>query len=137
MKKNGIINAPISRVISMMGHTDMITIADAGLPIPSSVERMDLALKRNVPRFIDTLSEVLDNLFIEKAIVAEELLSVSPKMYEEILKVIPKELLDTIPHIEFKLKTSESKAIIRTGEFTPYANVILVSGAWGFELGQN
>jgi D-ribose pyranase len=136
MKKNGIINAPISRVISMIGHTDMITIADAGLPIPSSVERIDLALKRNIPRFIDTLSEILDNLHIEKAIVADELLSVSPKMYEDILKVIPKELIDTIPHIEFKLKTSESKAIIRTGEFTPYANVILVSGAWGFELGQ-
>jgi D-ribose pyranase len=136
MKKVGMINAPISKVISELGHTDMITIADAGLPIPSSVERIDLALKRNVPKFIDTLAVVLDDLHIEKAIVADELLSVSPKMYEEILKVIPKELIDTIPHTEFKLKTSESKAIIRTGEFTPYANVILVSGAWGFELGQ-
>lgn len=134
MKKIGIINAPISRVISMMGHTDMITIADAGLPIPSSVERIDLALKRNVPKFIDTLSVVLDDLHIEKAIVAEELLSVSPIMYDEIKKVIPEELLVTISHVEFKQKTAESKAVIRTGEFTPYSNVILVAGAWGFEV---
>lgn len=134
MKKKGIINAPISRVISMMGHMDMITIADAGLPIPSSVERIDLALKRNVPKFIDTLEVVLGDLHIEKAIVAEELLSVSPIMYEEIRKVIPEELLVTIPHVEFKQKTSESKAVIRTGEFTPYSNVILVAGAWGFDL---
>jgi D-ribose pyranase len=134
MKKNGTINAPISRVISMMGHTDMITIADAGLPIPGSVERIDLALKRNVPKFIDTLSVVLDDLHIEKAIVADELLTVSPIMYDEIRKIIPEEMLETIPHVEFKQKTAESKAVIRTGEFTPYANVILVAGAWGFEL---
>jgi D-ribose pyranase len=137
VKKNGVINAPISRVISMMGHTDMITIADAGLPIPSSVERIDLALKRNVPKFIDTLAVVIDDLHIEKAIVADELLTVSPIMYDEIKKIIPEELLDTIPHFEFKQKTAESKAVIRTGEFTPYSNVILIAGAWGFELDQD
>ncbi len=134
MKKNGIINAPISRVIAMMGHTDMITVADAGLPIPSSVERIDLALKRNVPKFIDTLEVILSDLHIEKAIVANELLSVNPILYEQIKKAIPEELLITVPHIEFKQRTAESKAIIRTGEFTPYSNVILVAGAWGFEL---
>ena len=137
MKKNGIINAPISRVISMMGHTDMITIADAGLPIPSSVERIDLALKRNIPKFIDTLAVVIDVLHIEKAIVADELLTVSPIMYNEIKKIIPEELLDTIPHVEFKEKTAESKAVIRTGEFTPYSNIFLVAGAWGFEPDQD
>jgi D-ribose pyranase len=55
-------------------------------------------------------------------------------MYDEIRKIIPEEMLETIPHVEFKQKTAESKAVIRTGEFTPYANVILVAGAWGFEL---
>ena len=134
MKRIGMINAPISKVISELGHTDMITIADAGLPIPSSVERIDLALKRNVPKFIDTLSVVLDDLHIEKAIVADELLTVSPIMYDEIRKIIPEEMLETIPHVEFKQKTAGSKAVIRTGEFTPYSNVILVAGAWGFEL---
>lgn len=137
MKKVGMINASISKVISEIGHTDMITVADAGLPIPESVERIDLALRRDIPDFIDTLNVILGDLHIEKAIVAEELLSVNPKMYAEIKKVIPEELLDTIPHIEFKQKTTESKAVIRTGEFTPYANVILVAGAWGFELDQD
>ena len=55
-------------------------------------------------------------------------------MYDEIKKVIPEELLITIPHVEFKQKTAKSKAVIRTGEFTPYSNVILVAGAWGFEV---
>ena len=137
MKKSGSINAPISTVISVMGHTDMITIADAGLPIPGSVERIDLALKRNVPKFIDTLEVVLGDLHIEKAIVADELLTVSPIMYDEIKKIIPEKLIDTIPHVEFKQKTAESKAVIRTGEFTPYSNVILVAGAWGFEIDQD
>ena len=43
MKKNGILNPQLNRVISEMGHRDMLIIADAGLPIPKEVERIDLA----------------------------------------------------------------------------------------------
>ena len=58
-------------------------------------------------------------------------------MYDEVKKIIPEELLDTNPHVEFKQKAAESQAIIRTGEFTPYSNVILIAGARGFELDQD
>ena len=84
MKKTGIINAPISRVISQMGHMDMITIADAGLPIPDSVERIDMALKQGVPGFIETLSVILDELHVEKVIIATEMLQTSPEIYNKI-----------------------------------------------------
>ena len=53
MKKNGILNSDISRVLSYMGHTDQIAVGDCGLPIPEETERIDLALKFGVPGFID------------------------------------------------------------------------------------
>ena len=135
MKKVGIINQPISAVISELGHTDTLTIADAGLPIPASTRRIDLALTAGVPSFVQTLQAILEELFVERAIVAEEMKAVSPQIFaavEQILVGVPIEL---VPHVSFKEQPAESRAIIRSGEFTPYANIILVAGAWGFDLG--
>jgi len=135
MKKGRIINQPIATVISGLGHTDTIAIADAGLPIPASTERIDLALTTGVPSLLQTLQVVLEELFVEKAIVAEEMKSVSPQVFEVVSEILGKVPVELVPHAVFKEQTADSKAIIRTGEFTPYANVILVAGAWGFDLG--
>ncbi len=117
-----------------MGHTDTLTIADAGLPIPASTERIDLALTTGVPSFLQTLQVILEELFVEKAIVAEEMKSVSPKVFEAVSEILDDVPVELVPHVSFKEQTADSKAIIRTGEFTPYANIILVSGAWGFDV---
>jgi len=45
MKKHGILNSHISKVLTDLGHTDTIVIADCGLPIPDGVARIDLALE--------------------------------------------------------------------------------------------
>jgi len=90
--------------------------------------RVDLALTRDIPRFLDALRVVLTELQVEKAVVAEEMLSASPQVYgaiEELLGNVP---LESIPHVEFKERTAGARAVIRTGEFTPYANIILVAG---------
>ena len=134
MKKIGIINSSISAVIAALGHTDTLTIADAGLPIPPTTTRIDLALTDGIPTFLDTLKVVLSEMHIEKAIVADEILSVSPTMHEEIKKIIADVPIETVPHSEFKRMTESTRAVIRTGEHTPYANIILVSGAWGFDV---
>lgn len=132
MRKIGMINAPLAAVIASMGHTDTLAVADAGLPIPSSTQRIDLALKPGVPGFLDTLNVVLTELAVEKAILAEEIESASPAMLEEIRKALPGIPLEFVPHTEFKRRTGTAKAVVRTGEFTPYSNVILVAGTWGF-----
>jgi D-ribose pyranase len=134
MKKIGIINAPISTVIAHLEHSDMLTVADAGLPVPSSTQRIDLALKPGVPGLLETLDVVLTEMFVEKAYVSEDILTVSPQMYSEIQKRLPNIPIETLPHLEFKKLTGSSKAVIRTADFTPYSNVILVAGAWGFKL---
>ena len=134
MKKAGIINQPISAVISGLGHIDTITISDAGLPIPATTERIDLALTTGVPSFLQTLQVILEELHVEKAIVAEEMKSVSPQIFETVSQILGEVPIELVPHISFKEQTADSRAIIRTGEFTPYANIILVSGAWGFDV---
>lgn len=127
MKKHGIINSEISKVLSYMGHTDLICIGDVGLPIPKDVKRIDLAVKPGLPSFLSVLAVVEDDMHIEKVYLAKEIKSINPKIYDEILKLIPLEKVVFISHDELKSKTINCKAIIRTGEITPYANIILQS----------
>lgn len=128
MKKGKLINSEISYVISKMGHTDMLTICDSGLPIPKEVQRIDLALKEGTPSFLETLDTVLEELEVEEIIVASEMENVSPILYEEIAKRFKNINIIKVSHEEFKKLTKDSDAIVRTGEFTPYANIILKSG---------
>ena len=136
MKKGALLNSEISYVISKMGHTDMLTIGDCGLPIPVGVQRIDLAVIKGLPEFIPVLSAVLKELFIEKVILAEEIIKGNPELNGKISEIVgaaeneEKRTIDIeyVPHEEFKKITSGSKAVIRTGEFKPFANIILVSG---------
>jgi len=134
MKKIGIINAPISTVIAHLEHSDMLTVGDAGLPVPSTTKCIDIALKPGTPGFLESLEVVLTEMFVEKAFVSEDILTKSPQIYQGLQKLLGDVPIETLPHMEFKKLTGSTKAIIRTGEFTPYANVILVAGAWGFKL---
>jgi len=134
VKKIGILNQPISSVIAGLGHTDTIVIADAGLPIPPETQRIDLALTAGVPTFLDTLRVVLEEMCVEQAIVADEMLKVNPHVHEAVKTLLGDVPVVSIPHPDFKERTRTVRAVIRTGEFTPYANVILVAGAWGFDL---
>ena len=130
MKKAGILNSDISRVLSYMGHTDWICVGDCGLPIPDEVERIDLALKFGVPTFMDTLKVVAEDMKIEKIILAEEIKEQNPKVLGEIEELFKDGNIEVeyVSHVELKEKTKNCKAVIRTGETTPYANVILQSG---------
>lgn len=128
MKKGTLINGEILYVISKVGHTDSITICDSGLPIPNEVQRIDLALKKGLPTFIDTLDTVLEELKVEEVILAHEIIDASNDLYKEILKRFENVKITTVSHEEFKSLTKASSAIIRTGEYTPYANIILKYG---------
>ena len=129
MKKTTLLNSGISAVISTMGHTDMLTVADCGLPIRGGAERIDLALRQGVPTFLDTLDTILSELCVERIILSDEIRTVSPEMHEEIRKRFGENVkVEYVPHEEFKKITEASKAVVRTGECTSYANVILVSG---------
>lgn len=128
MKKQGILNPQLSRVIAELGHTDALVIADAGLPIPVGIERIDLALTGGIPSFMDVLSAILGEMQVERAVIASEMQTSSPQLYAQIDATINGCPIGEVPHVEFKLLTARARAIVRTGEFTPYANIILYSG---------
>lgn len=134
MKKNGILNSEISKVLSDMGHTDYICIGDCGLPVPDGVKKIDLAVKFGLPSFMDVLTEVKNDMHIEKVYLASEIKEKNKKMLSDIdalFKDYKNDVMSSctyVPHEEFKKLTKGAKAIIRTGEATPYSNIILVSG---------
>lgn len=136
MKKTTLINSEISYLISKLGHGDSIVIADSGLPIPDHVRRIDLAIKKGIPAFMDVLDAVLTEQRVEEIIIARETEVISPFLYKKILeKLVEVEGVEgikikivKIPHEELKKFTENAKAVIRTGEYTSYANIILKSG---------
>lgn len=136
MKKAVLLQSELSYVISKMGHMDQLAIGDAGLPIPGGVQRIDLAVTQGVPTFLSVFEAVLTELKIEAVILAEETRTRSELLHSQILESIHKAeaegnttiRIDYVSHESFKGKTKDCKAVVRTGEFTPYANIILVSG---------
>jgi D-ribose pyranase len=128
LKKIGILNKDISEVIASMGHMDMLVVADAGLPIPAGVQRIDLAVRKGLPGFLETVEAISGELQVERIVVAEETGAVSPHIHAGLTKIFDGAEVETVSHAQFKELTKNAAAVVRTGEFTPYANVILVSG---------
>ena len=128
MKKIGILNQPISTVIAGLGHTDRLVISDAGLPIPAHVQKIDLALSEGIPGFLDTLETILKEMQVESAIIASEISEFNPKVELAIISTLKDIPIIKVPHEQLKHETHSAAAIIRTGEFSPFANIILISG---------
>jgi D-ribose pyranase len=129
MKKGGILNPAICSLLAELGHMDELLIVDAGYPLPPDAHVIDLTLTPGIPRFLDVLRAVAEELVIESITVASEITEYSPKLYQEILRIVGDVDVDEVPHHEFKEQSLGVKGIIRTAEFTPYANVRLLSGS--------
>ncbi|MBI9010303.1 MAG: D-ribose pyranase [Tenericutes bacterium] len=128
MKKHGILNSEISKVLVDLGHTDLICISDCGLPVPNGVKKIDLALKYGVPTFLEVFTEVEKDMIFEKVYLASEIKSNNPAILESINNITKDVEQTFVTHNELKEITRNCKAIIRTGENTPYANIILQAG---------
>jgi len=136
MKKGPVLNSEISAVISRLGHTDTLVVCDAGLPVPQNTQRIDMALTQGVPGFMQVLEVVTAEMQVEAAIIASEIEEQNPQLHETLLKHI--EQLQQhqgntinvryVTHEQFKKQTADSQAVIRSGECSPYANIILCAG---------
>jgi D-ribose pyranase len=129
MKKRGILHAELSRVVAGMGHHDTLVIGDAGLPVPKGVPVIDLAVTAGIPGFLETLAAVLEELQVQEGVIDAEMASVSPAMRYTFGSAWPAGLpVREVPHVELLALTRDAAAVVRTGECTPYANVVLVAG---------
>jgi D-ribose pyranase len=129
MKKSGHLNRDISRVLASMGHTDSIVIADCGLPVPEGVECIDVSLALGDPGFLHVLDTVLADMKVERAVFADETAENNTAVANRATRMAEEEIqTEFVTHARLKELSRNARAVIRTGEATPYANVILYSG---------
>ncbi|MGL2216106.1 D-ribose pyranase [Oenococcus oeni] len=128
MKKTTVINSEISSVIAGMGHMDWLGIGDAGMPVPLGTKKIDLALTKNLPSFIDVLKNVLTELEVQKICLADEIKTKNPEQLQAIKQLMPNVEIEFVPHSELKKDLAKTHAFIRTGEMTAFSNIILESG---------
>lgn len=136
MKSGRLLHAELSATIARMGHGDGLVVGDAGLPVPQGVSRIDLAVTRGTPSFLVTLDTVLDELRIERIVLADEIKLRNPAQLAGIEALLSEYQIRTAARVEvvfvshdaFKQRTGGAVAVVRTGECTPYSNVILHSG---------
>ncbi len=127
MRKGSLLNSEILTVIANMGHTDKICIGDCGLPVPDGVKKIDISLLAGQPSFLYTLEALLTEYKAEKYVLAEEIKANNPAVEKEVKQLLAGVDGEYISHQQFKERLKDVKAVIRTGEATPYANIILES----------
>ncbi len=128
MKKSGILNPELIRAVAAIGHTQTFVIGDAGLPVPEGVPVVDLSVTHGVPSFAQVLSAVAGELVIESYVYAEECTRANPEMEAFMQKTLQGLPASRVPHETFKEMTKKAQVVVRTGECSSYANVILVAG---------
>ena len=126
--KGQILNSKLAGAMVRLGHRDRIVVTDAGLPLPWTTETIDLAIVPGVPSLGQVLEVILSELKVEAAIVAEEFEPESPAAYREVAKLLDGYELRAIPHAQLEEMLATVKLVVRTGECSHYANVILVTG---------
>lgn len=128
MKKHGILHAELSRCIAALGHKDLFMVGDAGMPIPAGVEVIDLAVTAGVPSFRSVLDAVLEEAEVEGCCLAEKIKTENEDLHAYLQDKLGTVPFEYMPHEELKQLSAKAKFAIRTGEFSPYPNVILRAG---------
>ncbi|MFI0976908.1 D-ribose pyranase [Streptomyces sp. NPDC021093] len=126
MRTDGLWHPRLLEIITSLGHGDLLVVADPGLPVPPGVEVVDLVWRRGEPAFLPVLEAVLDELVVEHATVAHE--AADPDLLVVFDQQFAGAPLDRVPHARLKKLTRHARAVVRTGETTPYANVVLRAG---------
>ncbi|MFC7309628.1 D-ribose pyranase [Streptomyces monticola] len=126
MRPDGLWHPRLLQLLAALGHGDLLVVADPGLPVPAGVEVVDLVWRRGDPPFLPVLEAVLDELVTEHATIAEE--AADPALLAGFQRLLSPVAVDRVPHTVLKSRTRTARAVIRTGEATPYANAVLRAG---------
>lgn len=129
MKKGKILNRALNEVISLMGHTDVLMLTDAGFNIPADAICADLAITQDLPSVMTILELLTTDFIYERCIVAQEQKDYNPLFHQKLVKHIDRCEVETVPHTELLNEwRGKAKAFVRTGGLEPWGNIVLVSG---------
>ncbi len=126
--KGKILNAQLAGVIVGLGHRDRIVVTDAGLPLPRAVPVLDLSVVENRPRLVEVLGPVLNEMKVDTAYCADRFADASPGVYAQVVKLLDGIELRPIPQADLEEMMATAKLVVRTGEFSHFANLVLVAG---------
>ncbi len=129
MQTSGIVHAELAGRLAGLRHTDLLAVADSGLPVPPGVPVVDLGVLYGVPPFLTVLDAVLATVTVEASWAASEVDGANPDVAAALRERLSPAL---VTHERFKELVGGCRFVVRTGEATPYANVLLRSGVpWG------
>jgi D-ribose pyranase len=130
MKETGAINRGVEGALSRQGHGDLLMVTDAGFAIPAGIEVIDISLDENKPMVVEVLAMLKKHFSVEKMIMSRETSEISPTLFSNISNAFGEGIpVEIVEHSRLKEISKTVKTVIRTGDFTAYGNVILVSGA--------
>ena len=129
VNRNRLLNAELSHAIASMGHGDLMIVCDAGFPIPSTAWRIDLAIVPDVPDLETVLTAISQNLIAERVGYAEDVPEYNAPLLAKIKRLFPDADYEPVKHAAILSEMAyKAKAIVRTGAFDPWGNILLYSG---------
>lgn len=128
MKKNPLLHPEISKVIASLGEGDQLVIATADLPISSDVQRIDILLTKGIPTVEQTLSVVLSEMHVQEVIIPEELEETNASLLKGLKEILGEIPITQVMYVSLKQRTKIAEAVLRTGDFTNFATMILIAG---------
>lgn len=129
MQKSGILNPALLSLLSRIRHTNLLVIADRGFPYWPMIETVDISLVDGIPTILQVVNALRSGYDFTQAYMAQEFLAEnSPEVQEQFKAALAGIPLAYEPHVDFKKRVPQAIGLIRTGDVTQYANLILVSG---------
>jgi D-ribose pyranase len=129
MLNTGILNPQLLSLLARVRHTNALVISDRGFPFWPMIETVDISLVDGLPTVLQVLAAVRANGSYNQAYMAQEFQGnnsvATCTAFANGLSGITTKFE---PHVEFKKRVPGAIGLIRTGDTTQYANLILISG---------
>ena len=126
---HGILNPNINSLLARVRHTNLLVIADRGFPFWPMIETVDISLVDGVPTVLQVFNAISLNFNIQEIIMAQEFCEVNPlDVRAAFANATANHLVTYEPHLELKKRVPWAIGLIRTGDTTQFANMILISG---------
>ncbi|CAA9543714.1 MAG: hypothetical protein AVDCRST_MAG70-330 [uncultured Thermomicrobiales bacterium] len=124
----GILHPGVLHLLASTGHTDSFTICDAGFPVPIGPERIELAWVAGQPTVLAVLGPIMTQFGVDRVLIAAEAEAISPAFVADLRAMLGQTPVEVVSHLQLKRLGHEGRATIRTGDTTPYANLVVIAG---------
>ncbi len=129
MQKSGILNPALLSLLARVRHTNLLVITDRGFPSWPGIETVDISLVDGIPTVLQVVNALRPGYDFTQAYMAQEFLAEnSTEVQAQFKTALSGISLAYEPHVDFKKRVPQAVGLIRTGDVTQYANLILESG---------